>query len=296
MKNVLILIVGMMSFQINAQDLSLFSPLMDKVWYAEGIWGDGSSFKQEIEFNYALEGSIVVAKSKGFIDQSQTQYGNRNHGIRKVNPESGKIEFWEFDVFGGVTQGEVTSSGRDIIYTYKYGSSIVTDYWKYVDDDTYQYTVGSYSDGKWNQKYLETRFETKLTLEKTLTVLSEMLIGSWESDAWGGTLSETWTSENNVLTQDQKLIQDGAVTYRATTYIERKGEALILTSIINNGNAKIYKAESWGHTSITFTNKDYANPDTLIYTWNPQGYERVISGIEDEKKSTTTFSFRPTSN
>ena len=167
MKYLLALVLCTLAFSTGiAQDLSIFSPLMDKSWHAEGKWGDGSSFKQEITFHYDLQEKIVIAKSRGYINQEQTEYGDRNHGIRKVNPETGKIEFWEFDVFGGVTQGEVTAEGKDIIYTYTYGTSVVTDYWKYIDDDTYQYTVGSYSDGVWKQKYLETTFQgVELTQE-----------------------------------------------------------------------------------------------------------------------------------
>ncbi len=161
-QKIIVTVIGVLiSIQMIGQDLNIFTPLMDKVWHAEGKWGDGSSFKQETVFSYDLSQKIVIARSKGFIDQAQTQYGNRNHGIRKVNPETGKIEFWEFDVFGGVTQGEVTYSGKDIIYTYTYGDSIVTDYWKYENDSTYTYTVGSYSNGIWKQKYLETKFTAR---------------------------------------------------------------------------------------------------------------------------------------
>ena len=132
--------------------------LIDKTWYAEGNWGDGSKFKQEITFTKDLEGSIIIARAKGYVDQEQTKYGNRNHGIRKFNPETGQCEFWEFDAFGGVTKGEVVFDGKDIIYQYKYGESVVTDMWQYKNDSTYTFTVGSYTDGQWNQKYLETEF------------------------------------------------------------------------------------------------------------------------------------------
>ena len=140
-------------------DLTMFEPLMGKVWKAEGKWGDGSAFKQEIEFSYDLNKTLVIAKSKGFINKEQTEYGPRNHGIRKYNSEDKTIKFWEFDVFGGVTTGEIKIEGKNILYVYQYGESLVTDMWEYVDKNTYNFRVGSYQDGTWKQVYLETQFK-----------------------------------------------------------------------------------------------------------------------------------------
>ncbi|WP_353777403.1 hypothetical protein [Winogradskyella sp. 3972H.M.0a.05] len=146
-----------------AQDsqLSVFDNLVDKTWYAEGKWGDGSAFKQEVTFEYDLGKAIVTAKSKGFVDAEQTKIGDRNLGIRKFDKSSNTIKFWEFDVFGGVTEGTVMQEGKNIVYQYKYGTSIVTDMWEYVDDSTYNFKVGSYKDGKWEQVYLSTKFIQK---------------------------------------------------------------------------------------------------------------------------------------
>ena len=141
--------------------LSIFETLMNKTWFAEGNWGDGSKFKQEITFSYDLGNTLVIAHSKGYTNTEQTEYGARNHGIRKYNPETNVIDFWEFDVFGGVTQGTVKTEGKNIIYTYSYGESIVTDMWEYVDENTYNFKVGSYSDGHWKQVYLSTQFRVK---------------------------------------------------------------------------------------------------------------------------------------
>ncbi|RDY62066.1 hypothetical protein DX873_06430 [Flagellimonas nanhaiensis] len=104
---------------------------------------------------------LVTAKSKGFTDREQTIYGPRNHGIRKYDSRTNSIKFWEFDIFGGTTEGTVKSKGKDIIYTYSYGESVVTDYWAYVDDHTYDFTVGSYEDGEWKQTYITTQFKAE---------------------------------------------------------------------------------------------------------------------------------------
>ena len=151
----------LLSFFTNAQNKSLekiFSNLINKTWIAEGNWGDGSKFKQEVTFTYSLDKKIVIANAKGYTNKEQTKYGNRNHGIRKFNAETNTIEFWEFDVFGGLTKGKVFLENKNILYQYQYGETMVTDMWEYIDDHTYKFTVGNYADGKWNQKYLETKF------------------------------------------------------------------------------------------------------------------------------------------
>ncbi len=146
---------------MTAQDnpLNGFENLVGKTWKAEGTWGDGSKFKQEIDFRYSLEGKTIVTESQGFVNKEQTEYGHRNHGIRKYDAESNTIRFWEFDVFGGVTQGTVSFNGKDILYQYTYGDTEVTDAWEYVDDNTYSFKVGSYVNGEWKQTYLETQFK-----------------------------------------------------------------------------------------------------------------------------------------
>ncbi|WP_109299670.1 hypothetical protein [Aquimarina sp. AU474] len=142
-------------------DLSIFESLTGKVWKAEGSWGDGSAFKQEIVFSFDLNNTIVITKSKGFTNKEQTQYGARNHGIRKFDTNTKTIKFWEFDVFGGLTKGEVKVVGKNILYQYQYGETIVTDMWEYVDENTYNFKVGNYENDTWKQLYLETQFKAK---------------------------------------------------------------------------------------------------------------------------------------
>ena len=97
-------------------------------------------------------------ESIGFVDKAQTKLGPRNHGVRQFDEETNTIKFWEFDVFGGLTKGTVFAEGKNILYQYKYGNSVVTDMWEYVDDATYNFKVGNYENGKWKQVYLSTKF------------------------------------------------------------------------------------------------------------------------------------------
>lgn len=136
----------MLSFG-QASKLSMFDPLMGQIWKAEGKWDDGSKFMQEIRFEYALDSTIVIAKSLGYVDQAQTVIGQRSHGIRQYDKASNSVRFWEYDVFGGLTKGTVTSQGKNVLYRYHYGETLVTDLWEYVNDTTYNFIVGSYSNG-----------------------------------------------------------------------------------------------------------------------------------------------------
>jgi len=145
---------------LSAQEnpLKPFDHLVNKTWKADGKWGDGSKFTQEIHFSYALNKKIVIAKSIGFIDKSQSKLGLRNHGIRRYDNQTGKIHFWEFDVFGGLTEGELIVKGDNLYYQYQYGDSVITDGWEKINDTSYAFKVGAYVAGTWKQLYLETKF------------------------------------------------------------------------------------------------------------------------------------------
>ncbi|KZS38993.1 hypothetical protein AWE51_10525 [Aquimarina aggregata] len=160
MKNVFVILLFFVSIKVFSQDskLSMFDNLVEKTWKAEGNWGDGSKFVQEIKFEYSLDSTLVITNAIGFVDKEQTKLGKRNHGIRQFDKELNSIKFWEFDVFGGLTEGVVFSKDKNIIYQYEYGGSNVTDMWEYVNDSTYNFKVGNYKDGVWKQLYLSTQF------------------------------------------------------------------------------------------------------------------------------------------
>ena len=161
MRTFFLLFLSLVTFSTNAQTplLNAFEPLIGHTWSAQGKWGDGSVFEQETTFTAELEGTIVVAKSKGFVDQDQTQYGDRNHGIRKYDEANKQIIFYEFDTFGGLTEGIVLVDGKNLYYQYKYGDAFITDGWEYQDENTYKYTVGVYEAGEWKATYLSTVFK-----------------------------------------------------------------------------------------------------------------------------------------
>jgi len=161
MKSILLIItltISSISFSQKA-DLSIFKNLVNKTWKAEGKWGDGNSFKQEITFTYSLDSSIITTKTIGFLNKEQTELGQRNLGIRQVDEKTGAIKFSEYDIFGGLTEGTVTTIGKNIIYQYQYGNFFVTDIWEYVDENTYNFKVGDYKKGIWKEVFLKTQFK-----------------------------------------------------------------------------------------------------------------------------------------
>ena len=254
---------------------------------------DGSTFKQEIKFKYDLNKQIIISESTGFIDSDQTEYGPRNHGIRQFNASTGEIQFWEFDTFGGVTKGTVKAKGKDIIYSYEYQGNRITDYWKYVDDFTYQYTVGSYENGDWKQIFLNTVFQAIIPLQ----YYSDQLEGNWSSPAWDGELNENWTrSIDNKLIQSQEYWENGIISYSANSFMQEVEDELLLVSIIEGSNPKIFQATSRSMHEIIFENSDYSNPSKVIYKFKDFGYHREIIGEENGKPSTYTFTFEKVKN
>lgn len=143
-----------------AQDnpLIIFKSLENYTWEAEGKWGDGSTFKQEISLKFSLNNKLVIVESLGFTNSEQTEFGLRNHGIRQYDEALKQIRFWEFDVFGNLTVGTVESNGKNLKYKYDYGGTVVTEMWIYKNEKTYDFIVGVYENGEWKQKFLETEF------------------------------------------------------------------------------------------------------------------------------------------
>ncbi|MCT4579829.1 MAG: hypothetical protein N4A35_00300 [Flavobacteriales bacterium] len=142
--------------------LDIFKPLVNHTWHAEGKWNNGSQFKQEITFDFSLKDKLVKVQTLGYTNAQQTEYGLRNEGIRQYDPKSKEIKFWEYDVFGGITEGVVIAQEKDLIYKYTYGGTSVTEMWVYKNEFSYNYIVGIYTDDKWQQKFLETEFKRKI--------------------------------------------------------------------------------------------------------------------------------------
>ena len=145
---------------LTAQETPLvtFKSFEKYVWKAEGIWENGSKFKQEISFELTLNNKIVIIETKGYTNKEQTEFGLRNHGIRYFEEETNKIKFLEFDIYGSVTEGILEIDKNNLLYWYNYGDTLLTEMWVHKNERTYDFIIGIYENGVWKQKFLETEF------------------------------------------------------------------------------------------------------------------------------------------
>lgn len=141
--------------------ITAFEPLVSHTWEIKGQWSNGLNFKQEMRLNKEASGTIITANTKGFLNEAQTEWGPRNHGIRQIDADSGKIMFYEFDAFGQMTQGEVLTKDKDFYYIYEYEGLTLADHWEFVDQKNYIYRIGTYKEGALGEVYLEGTIKRK---------------------------------------------------------------------------------------------------------------------------------------
>ncbi len=153
----IIILIPFLSISQKSELLS-FNNLVGKTWRAEGEWGDGTKFIQEIRFEYSLDSTLIITNTRGPIDKNSNNLSPRSHGIRQYDKNTNSINFWEFDRSGVVTKGTVFFDGNSIYYQYLYNETILTDMWEYVNNSTYIFKVGKYKEGIWIQTYLNTQF------------------------------------------------------------------------------------------------------------------------------------------
>ncbi|PXX99197.1 hypothetical protein DF185_15080 [Marinifilum breve] len=171
MKLKLLIIVCCFLFSIEgfAQEnapLEHFNQFTEGVWITEGEWSNGHKFKQEIDFEWGLNHKIVKVKTYGTIDPKTKKYGLRNEGIRAYNTQDSVIQFWEFDIYGGITKGECYFEGRNLHYEYDYHGEKLKESWIFVDQDSYKYQIGSVKDGKLDKVYMKSSYKRILKLNK----------------------------------------------------------------------------------------------------------------------------------
>lgn len=153
-----ILTMNTVQAQNEKNTLEAFENLVGGTWEGKGAWGNGAPINQQITFEWGLSGKMIKVKTYGNVSQEGFEFGLRNEGVRMWSKESSEVKFWEFDIFGGITEGTVDTDGNNIYYRYLYetgqGTTELTDAWIHQDKNTYQYMVGVYQNGEWIQTYL----------------------------------------------------------------------------------------------------------------------------------------------
>ena len=144
----------------------VYSNLVGGKWEAKGTWESGGDYHQEVVVEMGLTKNIFTVKTHDYIDSKQFDNAQRNYGIRAWDDKEKKMKFWEFDVFGGITSGEVIIDGRNIYHVYQYpdkkgGTILLADAWIFIDKDTYTFKVCQFAEGKLAQVYLSSTYKRK---------------------------------------------------------------------------------------------------------------------------------------
>lgn len=166
------LIVGLILFisglaqdkKITKEDsYEIYSNFVGGKWETKGTWKSGASFHQVIVVEPELTKNIFTVKTHDYIDSKKYDHSRRNYGIRAWDNKEKKMKFWEFDVFGGITSGEVVIDGKNIYHVYPYTmdngeTKQLADAWIYINDDTYTYKIAEYADGKLGKEYMSSKY------------------------------------------------------------------------------------------------------------------------------------------
>jgi hypothetical protein len=134
--------------EVEPKQLLVFENLIGGTWTIKADLEDGEVFHQKHQYEWSLDKRIVKVKTRGTIDEDTKEFGLRDEGIRAYNPKDSTIRFWEFDVFGGVTEGLVLIDNDNFEYIYNYSGHTLRHKWIYVDSDTYEFIILSEKDGK----------------------------------------------------------------------------------------------------------------------------------------------------
>ena len=148
-----------------ASSYALFASLLG-TWETKGTWKSGAPYHQQIVVENALTGNIFTASTQDFVDSKQFDDSRRNYGVRAWDQQEKKMRFWEFDVFGGITKGEIIFEGRNIFFVYDYHdrngkARKMADAWVYVDQNTYQFSIAEYKNGKLGTPFMSSIYKRK---------------------------------------------------------------------------------------------------------------------------------------
>jgi ketosteroid isomerase-like protein len=249
---IIVLLIGIIIQDLRGQKnelLASFQPLLNRSWYANGEWGDGTIFKQKVKFVTELNGNLIKAVSEGFVDEARTEWGTRNHGIRSWNEECKCNKFWEFDVFGGMTTGKIELRKDTILYHYNYGGADITDSWMKVSDYKYDFIVGDWDGKSWKQKYLSTSFIAQPDLQGNKEDLDQIITQSMA-------FSATYMQEDHeklaaFYTEKGVIMPGGADIIRGREAIANRWQ-LPDGVMIHNHRAFPEKIELIGDTAIDY--------------------------------------------
>lgn len=160
----LIFILSSTSYcQEEQSPLQALKPLLGGTWVTKGKWKNGADFHQEVTFRRELSGNLITSETKDLIDSKSFEDSVRNYGVIGYKKEKTEIVFYNFDVFGGITEGTITTSENNIFFTYDYAIDGVvqslTDAWLFIEKDKYEFRVGILKNGTWEKVFISNTFD-----------------------------------------------------------------------------------------------------------------------------------------
>lgn len=143
---------------------AFFAHLEGGEWWGEGEWAGGGRFEQVHRYERSLDGRLVRLLTL-MPDSAGSGLVLRAEGVRAWDEEAGAMRFWEFDRYGGITEGRVGLHGEALYYEYPYtvggATQTLRDEWRPTVGGGYEYRVGAWGDGAWEQTFLVATFRRR---------------------------------------------------------------------------------------------------------------------------------------
>jgi len=140
----------------------VFESLVGGTWTVSGTWSSGVPLHQRKQFEWGPRRAFIQSKTMTSSNGTD-QWEQHSTGIRQWQRTEKNVLFWEFDRFGGVTEGRVGFVGEHTFY-YEYSYLVrgqtlhMRDTWTRIDNDRYTYTIGQYEGEALQQTFLEAEF------------------------------------------------------------------------------------------------------------------------------------------
>ncbi len=136
----------------------------------------------------------------------------------------------------------------------------------------------------------EKKTDEPRTIEK-----ASWLIGSWENASPEGTMSETWTRENDSVFSGQAyyITDKNDTLHSETIALNESVGALVYTPIVkgqNNDKPVSFKMTSSKENQLVFENPDHDFPTKIVYNKiTADSIVAEISGMQQGKSSTEKY-------
>lgn|GEM_PF-3436101 len=153
----------LLTYHINfaqTSPLKAFDNLVGGVWVSSFPESEEPRSQSKMQFEYGLNKQMIKLKTYNNVKDPK-KFELHSEGIRVWDRKDSLIHFYEFDRKGSTYTGTVLIEGANIHYEYTYKNMQLRDSWIYKDKNTYEYTVGKWYKGRWEQIFFQHKFIRK---------------------------------------------------------------------------------------------------------------------------------------